>query len=106
MKINSPRGQQQEGCHHQEVEHIGERVEPDDAEDLAEHVEDHRHGAQRDGRVGRLEDVLALVVRPEVDVRLVDLTLELKNSEQLLGGLLAKRLFICMVVVQLSLLCQ
>jgi hypothetical protein len=74
-----PGGEEQKGGHHQEVEQVGERVESDHSEDLAEHVEDHGDGGQRDGSVGGLEDVLALVVRLVVTVRLLDLAFKLKK---------------------------
>ncbi len=48
--------------------------------DLADHVKRcHGDSAQHDGGVGGLEDVLALVVTLEVDVRLLDLTFKLKK---------------------------
>ena len=75
-----PGGEKQEGGHHQKVEQVSERVEPDYSEDLAQHVEDHGHGGQGDGGVGGLEDVLALVVGLVVAVRLLDFAFELKKE--------------------------
>uniref|UniRef100_A0A182J1Q7 Uncharacterized protein n=1 Tax=Anopheles atroparvus TaxID=41427 RepID=A0A182J1Q7_ANOAO len=73
----SPGGQGQQGNTHDEIGKVGKRVQPDQAEDAAQDVHHDGNGEVDGRRPGRLEDVFALVVRPERDERFVQVLLQL-----------------------------
>lgn len=61
-----PQGQGEQRQSHDQVAEVGQRVEREESQHSAHHVESQRHRKQHRRRPSRLKDVFALVVGAEL----------------------------------------